>query len=409
MGAMAKVIAFRAVVNSEGPAGARRLTKRLVESIKPDPSHEVWVWDSELKGFGLRVMPRGIRTYVVQYRDAGHRTRRLALGRHGVITAEEARKRAMQRLAAVAAGANPSVERQETRERARGARSVSQVMADFLGHVASRRKPSTAASYQQVAHQRILPRLGRQRADELTHETVRNWHQSMERTPYGANRALAILSAMYGFMRLPNPCKGIERFPERARDRFYSPDELRRLGAALAEGERTQTLRPDVVATVRLLALTGCRAGEVRTLKWEHVDTAAGVLRLADAKAGARNVPLCGAAIALLEGLPRTGPYVVGGNAPMNGWTLDNQWSRIRKSAGITNGRIHDLRHSLGTYAGAAGLNAFAVRDLLGHKTLAMTHRYVSAYTNPLRAAANEAAAPIVAALNAGATGKLVE
>jgi integrase len=405
---MAKVIAFRAAVNPEA-AAASRLTKRLVESIKPDPARELWAWDAELKGFGLRVMPNGLRTYVIQYRDAGRHTRRMTLGRHGVITAEEARKRAMQRLATVAAGGNPSVERRQTREQARRARSVAEVMADFLAHVAARRKPSTTASYQQVAHQRILPRLGQHRADELTHDAVRNWHASMARTPYGANRALAILSAMYSFIRLPNPCRGVERFRERARDRFYSPDELQRLGAALAEGERTQTLRPDVVTAVRLLALTGCRAGEVRTLKWEHVDAAAGVLRLADAKAGARNVPLSGVAIALLEGLPRTGPYVVGGNAPMNRWTLDNQWCRIRKSAGISNGRIHDLRHSVGTYAGAAGLNAFTVRDLLGHKTLAMTDRYVSAYTNPLRAAADEAVAPIAAALAAGAARKSVE
>jgi len=132
------------------------------------------------------------------------------------------------------------------------------------------------------------------------------------------------------------------------------------------------------------------------------VDLRAGLLRLADAKAGARNVPLSRPAIALLKSLPRAGTFVVqgtGDDKPLSKWTLEDSWQRICKAASLVDARLHDLRHTVGTYAGAAGLNAFAVRDLLGHKSLSMTSRYVSADTNPLRLAANTAVAPIAAAM----------
>ena len=134
------------------------------------------------------------------------------------------------------------------------------------------------------------------------------------------------------------------------------------------------------------------------------------MLRLADSKTGARNVPLSGAAVELLGKLPRAGRYVVPGceaGRPLNKWTLEHAWVRIRNKAKLTNARIHDLRHTIGTSAGALGLNAFTIRDLLGHPQFATTSRYVSEYTHPLRKAADQAVAPIAAALAAGAAGSI--
>jgi integrase len=71
----------------------------------------------------------------------------------------------------------------------------------------------------------------------------------------------------------------------------------------------------------------------------------------------------------------------------------------IRDRAGVPDLRVHDLRHGVGTYAGAAGLNAFIVRDLLGHKTMTMTGRYVSKHVDPLRAAADAISGQIAAAM----------
>lgn len=79
-----------------------KLTKRSVEGLEPRDT-DYLVFDSELPGFGVRVMPSGRKSYLVQYRSGG-RTRRFSLGRHGALTAEEARKEAMGRLGEVAKG-----------------------------------------------------------------------------------------------------------------------------------------------------------------------------------------------------------------------------------------------------------------------------------------------------------------
>lgn len=138
-------------------------------------------------------------------------------------------------------------------------------------------------------------------------------------------------------------------------------------------------------------------------LRWEHVDLEAGVLRLPDAKAGARMVALGSPATALLAELPHESDYVVhsafSSLRPLSGSALEEAWDNIRTSAKIPDARLHDLRHTVGTYGGQAGLNAFVIRDLLGHKTLAMTGRYVERDTNPMRAAADQVAGRIAAAM----------
>ena len=83
-----------------------KLTKRTVESL-PIQAKDYFVWDDEVAGFGVRVMPSGAKTYQAQYRKGG-RTRRVSLGRHGTLTADEARKRARELLGRVAGGENPA-------------------------------------------------------------------------------------------------------------------------------------------------------------------------------------------------------------------------------------------------------------------------------------------------------------
>lgn len=412
---MAKVVPLRrAALAAEAEERAVKLTKRVVDDLQPDPSgRDRWAWDSELRGFGVRVLPSGVRSYCVQYRDMGGRTRRIALGRHGVLTPETARKLAIQRLAEVARGENPSVERRAARTKARRTQTVRQLAERFLReHVDAKRKPRTAKHYRYVLNDHILHDLGPLAVDAVTRDDVEALHLRMKATPTTANRALAVLSKMFNLAEAwrlrplqSNPCYRIERYPERARDRFYSDEELKRVGAALAEAERARTIGEGPIAALRLLAFTGCRASEILELRWADVDLTAGVLRLPDAKAGARAVPLGAPAIALLTELPHIGQYVVTGRKPGSVLTLpalEAAWKKVRTTAGLTNARVHDLRHTVGTYAGQAGLNAFTVRDVLGHKGLAMTGRYVSADTAPLRRAADEVAGRVASALNAG-------
>ena len=182
----------------------------------------------------------------------------------------------------------------------------------------------------------------------------------------------------------------VKRYPENRRERFFSEAELARLGAVLDEAERQQTALPGVTNAVRLLALTGCRLGEIVGLQWENVDFESGALKLPDAKAGARVHPLGAPALQILAGIARVegSPWVLHGRDPqgsLSHYTVKNAWRRVRKRAELEDARLHDLRHTVGTYAGQTGANAFLVRDKLGHSTVAMAARYVNRDASPLR------------------------
>jgi integrase len=149
------------------------------------------------------------------------------------------------------------------------------------------------------------------------------------------------------------------------------------------------------------------RLGEALGLRWSDVDLAGRAIRLRDAKAGARTVHLGAAAVAILDAIEdKSGPVVHGLDSswPLPFSTAQHAWMRLRERAGIPDGRLHDLRHSVGTFAALAGANAFVVRDLLGHKTLAMTGRYVERAGDMVRATADTVSSRVAAALNAGST-----
>ncbi len=151
-------------------------------------------------------------------------------------------------------------------------------------------------------------------------------------------------------------------------------------------------------------------------MRWENVDLKAGLVTLLDTKSADQEIlVLNSATVALLSNLPRVAdsPWVLpqGGNPsqPMRGDTITGVWSRIRHAAGIPDIRLHDLRHTVGTYAGQTGANSFLVRDLLRHKTLAMTGRYVNPSTDPVRELSDKVAGRIVAGLEGKPSAEVVD
>jgi integrase len=247
-------------------------------------------------------------------------------------------------------------------------------------------------------------------------------HGSLVSTPRQANHVLAILSKMLNLAEAwelrpggSNPCRHVRRYRENARERFLSAAELKAVGAILRDLEAAGKIRSEVAGCIRFLALTGSRLSEAVGLTWDAIDTKAGIWRLPDAKAGARTVPLGAPALALLAALPHDGDRVfpVTAIAVERAWSGERAQPKIRKKArpgirdlaGVSDARLHDLRHTVGTYAGGAGLNSFIVRDLLGHRTMAMAGRYVNRNVDPLREAADAVSGRIAAALD----GKVAE
>jgi integrase len=384
-----------------------KVTKRTVDALKPAPDRDVLLWDDELSGFGVRCRPSGAKRYFLKYRTQGGRQRWLTLGSHGPLTPDQARARALREKAAIGDGDDPSGERQRKRRE----NTVAEVADRYLAeHVAVHNKASTAAEARRIVETRIKPELGNSKIGDLTRADIKAWHQSMSATPYEANRALAYCSRMLSLaamdweLREDNPSIGIKRFPERKRERFFSDDELARIGEALAVAERDATELSGFILLVRLLATTGMRLSEALTLRWADVDVPAHAIRLRDAKAGARTVHIGAAAVALLATFDdKNGPVVRGlDGQPLSRNVAEKAWMRLRERAGLPDARLHDLRHSVGTFAALAGANAFVVRDLLGHKTLAMTGRYVERAADMVRATADAVSNRVAAALAAG-------
>ena len=377
-----------------------KLTKRFVDSLKPVQEREVLVWDEIVKGFGLRIYPGGAKGYFVQYRAKG-RTRRLALGRHGVLTADQARRLAQDALARVRAGADPA----EDRRRAAQGSTVAELAERYLTeHARTKKKRSSAETDARNLRLHVLPRLGRRLAADVSRADLSALRHAMRATPGAANRVLALVSKMFSLAERwglrpdgSNPARHIERFPERKMQRFLSARELARLGDVLTEMERSGTEPLETVAAVRILILTGARRGEILGLEWQHVDLDAACLRLPDSKeGGAKLIPLGTHAIGALARLPRRSRWVlptVAGDGPVS---LSKPWSRMRRRAGLDDVRLHDLRHSFASVGVAGGDSLFIVGSILGHKRASTTERYAHLSDDPRRAAMERIGARIV-------------
>ena len=223
----------------------------------------------------------------------------------------------------------------------------------LVEHVEAKRKPGTLRVTRGILLRNVKPALGALPSEKVTRPDVARLHSAMHDRPVVANRMLEAVSALFGWLgktgHVPegyNPARGIERYPERPRERFLSGEEIGRLGAALREAEG----RFDVwaVAAIKLLLLTGARLREVLDAKWEHLDVGRGCLFLQDSKTGARPLYLNSAALAILDALPRVAgnPHIIPGREGEARSDLKRPWTAVCKLAGLEGVHLHDLRHS---------------------------------------------------------------
>ena len=354
-----------------------RITKSTVDALFVESGDAVF-WDRDLAGFGVRVHATGRKVYVVQSRGPGG-PKRVTLGRHGDMPTDEARKRAALVIDRIKHGDDPEPPEPEL--------TVSELAERFMRtHVKAHCKPGTVAAYRFALDGHILPALGAMPVSEVGRKDISALHHRLRGTPVMANWTVKLLSRMFSLAeaweRLPpgrNPCRSVRRYKTRSRERFLTPEEFRRLGRVLQDAEKDGSVWPPAIAALRLLMLTGCRKSEILTLRWDDVDRTTGELRLRDAKAGPRMVPLTSAAGAVLEGIPRIegNPWVIAGQRRNDRLlNLDHYWQSIRAQAGLDDVRIHDIRHSYASRALALGEGLPTIGKLLGHRQVSTTARY---------------------------------
>jgi len=380
---------------------------------QPD-AKDVFLWDTAETGFGLKVTPSGKKIYILQYRVDG-RQRRYRIGQHGDFTPEEARQEAKRLRGKVAGGNDPA----EDKAQKKRSPTVSDLAARYMSeHAWVKKKPYSARQDELKLNSVILPRIGRIRAAAVKRSDVGKIHNNLRNKPYQANRVLALLSKMFSLAEQwglrpfgSNPCLGIQKFKEKSRERYLSPQELGRLGETLRRVDEEDKELPSVPLAIRLLILTGARLSEIVGLRWEHVDLDDEVLRLPDSKTGAKLIHLNRAAVDLFSNAPRVdgNPFVCPGTKPGGHLVgIQKAWSRIRALAEIKDVRLHDLRHTYASIAAGEGLSLPIIGGLLGHKKAATTERYAHLADNTKKEAANQIGSKIDSLLSRPAKKKVV-
>jgi integrase len=380
------------------------LSAARLQRLKPPPDGVLELWDDHTRGLCLRVFPSGKASWTYRYRprDGGGR-KRVGLGEYPSVGLSEARRRADRLRGEVSGGADPAAERRAQREAATVGHLADRYLAE---EIEPARKPATARLYRRYFTGHVIPAIGGRRARDLTHSDVAKLHRAIgTHAPVTANRVVSLIGSLFTWAgragevpRGTNPARDITHFREQPRERFLSSEELARLGDAMREAEGNFSASP--IAALRLLLLTGCRVGEILTLKWEHVDFERGLLLLPDSKTGKKTVTLNAPALAVLAGIPRIGAFVILGDNPERPRSdLNRPWRAVSKRAQLDGVRLHDLRHSFASIGAGLGLGLPIVGKLLGHSVPSTTARYAHLDTDPLRRASDRIGGTIAEAL----------
>lgn len=401
-----------------------KITKSVVDDAEP-ADRDIFIWDTEAKGYGLKVTPKGRKVYVVQYRLPASPTKRHTIGKHGSPwTPANARVEAKRILGLASAGDDPAAEKR----RAKSDIKMAALCERYMVEGGRTKKDSTRAIERRLIGAHIVPLLGRNPVRSITKPDIDRFMRDVangktatdKRTKFkgrsivtggksAANRTLGFLGPLFEFaidegLRTDNPTRGVKKYKEGRPARFLSNSEIAKVGDALRAAEAAG-VNPYALAALRLLMLTGCRKNEILKLRWDEVDFEGGFLRLPDSKTGYKPVPVGAPVLSLLSELPRVAgnPFVIVGELDGGHYVnLQKVWSKVRASGNLEGVRIHDLRHSHASVGARAGQSMLIIGKILGHKTSAATARYAHLSDDPVRAAAEGTSKTIMESLQAG-------
>jgi integrase len=403
-----------------------KIAKRVVDAADPKANRFI-IWDSEVKGFGLLVMPSGIKSYFYQYRTAEGRQRRATIGKHGEWTPTGARTKAEEYRQMVRAGRDPLAEKRALKE----APTVGEILDSYLESESFKDKAdSTQAIDRGRIERHLRPLLGRRHAHSLSQEDIKRTFNSIRdgntardvktrkrgraRVTGGAGTArmsIELLRAILNWAAVkPNPCDGIKTGQSGTRETILEDvAAYARLFATLDLMESERRIRSSVADAIRLVALTGCRRGEAAGLRWKNVDLKRGriVLPPQSHKTGRktgkpREIVLPAAAEEIiarrLEGVPEDFVF-----APARGdgaVALSKAWRKVRAEADLPPSLgLHGLRHSIASHLAMSGAQAAEIMTAMGHRQLSTVLRYIHFAETTRRELAERAASVALAGI----------
>jgi integrase len=394
-----------------------RLTKRFVDALRTAERDEVW-WDTDQRGFAVRVWPSGQKTFFIRYRNREGRLRKLTLGRYGALTVDQARTIAGGRMGDVARGGDPA----EDRVGHRASVTVAQLCADYqiamtkglvLGRKGEPKKASTVYVDIGRISRHIIPLLGNRKAKEVTTPDITRFRDAVASGETAADvktqargraivrggkgtatRTLGLLGSIFqhGVRKgsvVHNPVRGVEKFAYRRKKALLTPDQYRILGVGLTAIAGEERHNKGAAACIRLIALTGLRLGEAQGLRWKDVDISGRMLRLGESKTGESVRPLGQAACELLRSLPRQGQFVFpAATGERHSQAVPKFWrekllpktTKIAEENGLEplDGLDrHALRHSFAGMAEELGMTLPTIAAMLGHSLGGVTAGYV--------------------------------
>ncbi len=381
------------------------LTVKAIAAAKP-AAREYTLWDRQLAHFGVRTLPSGVKTYILQTRVNG-RMRKITLGRFPELSLNAARREGASVLARLWGGEDVTPPRKK----------MAPLFRTFAVRYRERRKhrwkPSTLKTFDIYMRNRLMPHFGRFRLDAIDHARVSAWFDAASADkPGAANRAFEILRAMLVCARqwgtlgghVPDACANIVKNPRRPVARYLDRAELQRLGAVL---DRHRDEHPCPVAAIRLLTLTGARLSEIINLKWDDIGECGkdgASARIEDSKTGPRTIWFGPEAANLLARLPRNKGETRVFPVNLTSGRLYSFWVQIRDEAGLPSLRIHDCRHTWASQGVMNGVGLTTVGRLLGHRKRETTAIYAHLDDRALKDAAVQTATIIARSMGYKAT-----
>ena len=383
-----------------------KLTKRAVDALVPPAAKQTVLWDTELKGFGVRVLPSGLKTYIVQYRNAERIKRRVNIARHGVLTVEQARDEAKLKLAAVIRGEDPAEEAQQARKGMTVAEMCDWYLVEArAGRILGRKNLPIKASSLDKDESRIKthikPLLGKRIVRHLIPADIEQMQTDVKEGktakargsgrggraaggPSAASGSVGTIQAIIGHAKHKgllnaHPTQGAKKLAGRKKTRRLSVAEIIMVGKAMAYAERNSE-NPVALGALRTLLLTGYRREEAQAMHRAWINGAGGYVAFPDTKGGAQVRAIGPAAVKVIESQPGIvgNPHVFPSEVGSGAFTAVSAClHRICALAGIEGVTPHTLRHTFGSVAGDLGFSELTIRAMLGHASQNVTQDYI--------------------------------